>query len=273
MYILSTKHSFNVPIDAENIIPDTFADNSVNDIKKLKIWEGNREKVLGDLFIIKREKDNRNGNTSIKILGDLTKVKRIGAEMTYGEIIIEGDVGMRLGEEMRDGTITVNGNAGSWVGTMMKGGNIEITGNAGDYVGSAYRGSTAGMAGGKIIIHGNAGNEVGCFMVDGLIKIHGNVELFLGMHMSGGTIFVEGNSEGRMGAQMTRGKIVVEGKVPSVLPSFIVDAIRENVKVDKDRVKGPFYLFKGDITESWKGSLYISTAKNPHLSFYQSKIV
>ena len=273
MIILSPKHIFNVPVDAENITPDMFIGKNLDEIKLLRIYEGNRERILADIFVVEQKYDIQDDNASIQMLGDFTKVKRIGAKMSLGQIVVNGNVGMRLGEGMKGGKINVNGNADSWAGMMMKGGIIEISGNAGDYVGSSYRGSTVGMTGGKIIVNGDAGNEVGCFMNDGLINIKGKVMDFVGIHMRGGTILVEGDAGTRAGAEMMGGKIVILGKVPSILPSIIVDEFRKSVKVYKDRIEGPFYLFKGDITESWNGSVYILTQKNPHLKFYDAKIV
>ena len=233
----------------------------------MKIWEGNRRRTLGELFRVEGKTSAKPKDVVIKIFGDMSRVRRIGVGMSAGGIIVEGDVGMHLGEEMTGGTITVTGNASSWAGSMMLGGTIEIKGNAGDYVGAAYRGSTRGISGGEIIIHGNAGNEVGCFMRDGTIKVGGNVGQFAGIHMRKGTIFVQGNSEGRAGAQMINGKIVVCGYIPSILPTFTIDSIRPKVKVDKEKVKGPFYRFMGDLADDGNGKLFVSQTKNPHLSF------
>lgn len=235
----------------------------------LQVWEGNRRRNLDELFKIEHKTDYASEKTAIRVSGDLSKVRRIGAKMSTGRIIIEGNVGMHLGEEIEGGVITVTGNAGSWAGGMMKGGTIEIKGDAGDYVGAAYRGSTKGMSGGTIIVYGNAGNEVGYFMRNGLIKVYGNVGQFAGIHMGKGTIFVQGDSEGRAGAQMRKGKIVVCGNIPSILPTFTVESIKPKVKIDEEKVAGPFYLFAGDIAEGGEGKLYVSQKQNQHLSFYE----
>jgi len=266
---LHPKRLFKIPIDAECINPDVFAEKSAKEIATLQIWEGNRKRTLGDLFKIKHETDSSSEKPTIRICGDVGKVRKIGAKMSMGNIIIEGDAGMHLGEEMNGGVITVTGNADSWTGAMMKKGTIEIKGNAGDYIGASYRGSTRGMSGGKIIIHGNAGNEVGCFMRKGLIRVHGNTGQFTGIHMRKGTIFLEGNSEGRAGAQMIKGKIVVCGRVPSILPTFTIESVKPKVKVNDEKVKGPFYMFVGDLAEGGEGKLYVSQKQNPHLSFYE----
>lgn len=271
MITLSPKYIFSVPVDAENITPNAFLGKSVGEISSLPVWDGNHRKALGELFKIEYGESNEEDAT-IRMIGDFVKVKRIGARMSRGLIVVEGSVGMRLGEDMRGGEITIKGDVGSWVGMMMKGGKIEVNGNAGDYIGSSYRGSTEGMKGGTIIVRGNVGVEAGCYMNGGLIRIGGKAEQFVGMHMRGGTIFVEGDVGERVGAEMVDGSIVVLGQVPSVLPSFIVDGIRPRARVGEERVNGPFYLFKGDVTESWNGSFYVSVEKNPHLKVYESKI-
>jgi formylmethanofuran dehydrogenase subunit C len=240
----------------------------------MKIWEGNKIRTLGDLFKIESEVKVQSKELTIHFFGDVSKVRRIGTGMSTGRIIINGDVGMHLGEEMRGGTITVTGNAGSWAGCMMKKGTIEIKGDAGDYLGGTYRGANVkGMNGGTIIVHGNTGNEVGCFMRKGLIKIHGKVGQFTGVHMRGGTIFIQGNAGKRTGAEMLGGKIVICGYTPSILPSFTIDSIRSSVKVDKEKVVDSFYRFIGDIADLGDGKLFVSTTQNPHLTFYESKIV
>ena len=260
---------FKVPVDAECISPDVFAEKSVNEIAVLQIWEGNRKRNLGDLFKIEQEASTSSEEATIRISGDVSKVRRIGAKMSMGRIIVEGDAGMHLGEEMKGGKITVTGNAASWAGFMMKNGTIEIRVDAGDYIGAAYRGSTEGMGGGEIIIRGNAGSEVGCFMRRGIIKVYGNVGKFAGIHMRNGTIFVQGNSEGRAGAEMTDGKIIVCGYIPSILPTFTIDSIKPKVKINKEEVKGSFYRFIGDLADNGNGKLFVSQTKNLHLSFYE----
>jgi len=260
---------FKAPVEAECISPDVFAEKSARDIATLQIWEGNRKRTLGDLFKIKHESDSSSENVAIRICGDVSKIRKIGAKMSMGTIVVEGDVGMHLGEEMNGGVITVMGNADSWAGSMMKKGTIEIKGNAGDYIGASYRGSTQGMSGGKIVIHGDAGNEVGCFMRKGLIKVHRSTGQFTGIHMRKGTILVEGSSEGRAGAQMIGGKIVMCGRVPSILPTFTIEGVKSKVKVNDERVEGPFYMFVGDLADGGEGKLYVSQKQNPHLSFYE----
>ena len=174
MISLTPKYNFKFPVEGKNISPDVFKGKSVKEIESLEMWEGNRKLTVGELFEIS-DVGVSSDDFTIKIEGNIGSVRNVGADMSMGNIIVDGDVGMHLGEAMSGGMITVSGNAGSWVGSRMKGGTIEIKGNAGDYIGAAYRGSTDGMSGGTIIIHGDAGHEVGCFMKGGLIKILGKL--------------------------------------------------------------------------------------------------
>jgi formylmethanofuran dehydrogenase subunit C len=265
---LTPKCVFKFPIEGKNISPDVFAKKSAKEIAALEMWEGNRKVTMGDLFDIKVDSSSLE-EVSIKIEGNVGTVRNIGFRMSTGEVIVDGNVGMHLGEEMKEGSIVASGNAGSWAGSQMKGGTIEIKGNAGNYIGSAYRGSTKGMKGGRIIIHGNAGHEVGCYMNNGFIKILGDVGIFVGIHMVNGTIFVQGTSQGRAGAQMTNGKIVLAGHSEDLMPTFTIEDIKAKVKVDGEKIEGPFYKFTGDLADNGKGKLFVNQAKNSYLKVYE----
>ena len=262
---------FRFPVTAECINPDVFQGKTREEIEELKIWEGKKQKKLGEIFKVEESKaENFSEKEAITIKGDVSKVRRIGVGMKSGEITIHGNVGMHLGEEMKHGKITVHGNVSGWAGSMMKGGTIEIHGNAGDYLSAPYRGSSEGMHGGKIIVYGNVGNEAGAHIRKGIIKIYGNVGQFAGLRMHDGTIYVQKDSEGRVGACMTGGKIVVGGFLESVLPTFTVDSVKEKVKIEEgETVEGPFYLFLGDLVENGNGKLYVFKEKNPHLNHYE----
>ena len=241
----------------------------MKEIMELEVWEGNRKKTLGELFEIQGETEDSPENITLQINGDLRKVRMIGANMTGGKIIIKGDVGMHLGEKMEGGEIIVDGDADSWTGSMMTGGRIEVKGSAGDYLGAPYRGSRNGMKGGAIIVHGDVGNEAGCFMRGGVIKVYGNARDFVGIHMNDGEILIMGDCQDRPGAEMLDGKIVICGHVSSILPTFTIEEIRKSVKIDGEKIKGPFYRFTGDIADQGKGKLYVSKERNPHLKFYE----
>ncbi len=267
MIVLTPLKKFTFPVTAECINPDIFQGKDSAEIANLTVFEGNKSRRLSDLFKIRED----NAEATITINGDVSKVRKIGAGMKTGEIVINGNVGMHLGEKMAGGKITVNGDACQWAGASMKKGLIEIHGNAGDYLASPYRGSTEGMKGGKIIVDGDVGSDSGAYLHGGLIKIKGdNVGQFLGYHMSNGTIHVEKNATTRAGTNMTGGKIIISGRVEEVMPSFTIDSVKTKVKVDDtESAAGPFYVFLGDLAERGTGKLFVSKANNPHLKTYE----
>lgn len=261
---------FRLPVVAECINPDVFQGKKPAEIEGLKLWEGNKQRRLGELFKVETAQTEASKNTVIAIEGNVSRVRYIGAGMRNGEIIIKGDAGMHLGEQMKGGKITVHGNVLGWAGSMMKGGTIEIHGNAGDYLGAPYRGSTEGMKGGKIVVHGNVGREAGAHMHKGIIKVYGNAGQFVGFRMHGGTIYVQRDCEARAGACMVEGTIVVGGHIDSVMPTFTIEGIKKKVKIEEGEVvEAPFYLFLGDLTEDGRGKLYVARDNNPHLRHYE----
>ncbi len=264
MIILTPIKKFQFPIQAENVNPDVFQGKSVEEIASLPVWEGNKQRKLGDLFRIEEASAEA---PSITINGDVSEVRRVGQGMKTGEIVINGNAGMHLGEKMAGGKIIVNGTASGWTGSSMKNGIIEIHGDAGDYLASPYRGSSEGMRGGRIIVNGNVGSDSGCYLRGGVIIIKGNAGPFLGFHISKGAIYVEKNAGPRLGANMTGGKIVVSGVVEDLMPTFTVNNMKKKAKVDDNlKVEGPFYVFLGDLAEHGNGKLFISKPKNPQLS-------
>ncbi|MEM2103570.1 MAG: formylmethanofuran dehydrogenase subunit C [Candidatus Bathyarchaeia archaeon] len=262
---------FKLPVIAECIRPDVFQGKNQNEIEQLELWEGNKQKKLGDLFKVElAEVENSQKTMVITILGDVSRVRKIGSCMKNGEIVVKGNAGMHLGEEMEGGKITVHGNVLGWAGSMMKGGTIEINGYAGDYLGAPYRGSTEGMRGGRIIVYGNAGREAGAHMRKGLIKIYGCTGQFAGFRMRGGTIYIQKDCEARAGACMVDGTIVIGGCLESILPTFTIEGLRKRVKIEEgETVETPFYLFLGDLAENGHGRLFVAKEPNPHLSSYE----
>ncbi len=263
------KKDFKIPVYADSLSPDIFEGKTIEQISELTLWEGNKARDLDDLFRVSLESVSALNTVTIRIVGNLSKIRMIGAGMSRGKVLLEGDVGMHLGENMNGGEIKVVGNVDSWVGGAMKGGRIEVTGSAADYVGGPYRGSQDGMEGGEIVIHGDAGNEVGCSMSGGLIKISGRTGSFAGKDMREGIIWVEGDNAGRVGAGMKKGKIVIRGHVGSVLPTFTLEGVKSKVSIGAEKIDGPFYLFIGDVVEKGKGQLFISKAQNAYLSSYE----
>ncbi len=268
MIVLSILRELQLPVTAECLTPDNLQGKTIEEIAALEVWEGNKQKKLGDIFKVEQTPEE---NPSITINGDAAEVRRVGSGMKQGEIVINGNIGMHLGEKMSGGKITVNGNAGQWAGSEMKGGLVEIHGNGSDYLASPYRGSDTGMKGGKIVVDGNVGSDSCCYLKGGVVKIHGDAGPFLGFRMKDGAVYVEKNCAPRVGANMSGGKIIVSGRLEEPLPTFSIDSVKPKVKLDDtETVQGPFYVFIGDLAENnTSGKLFISKTNNPHLNQFE----
>jgi len=204
---LELNRSSDVPLEVEGITPASVRALSLDEIRQLPIFQGNRRVPLGEFFAASGDA----ADEQIVWSGDLSGVHWIGAKMTRGSIRVSGTAGRHLGSQMRGGEIDVEGDAGDWVGAELAGGLIRVRGDAGHLVGSAYRGSARGMTGGVILVHGNAGNEIGHSMRRGLLAVGGDAADLIGFNMLAGTILVFGNVGIRHGAGMRRGTIGLMG--------------------------------------------------------------
>ena len=264
---ITPAREFRIPVTAECVCPDFVAGKSLREIELTEIWEGNRRVRFGSLFKVLGDTGSTPNDCTIRVIGKVRAVRRIGYEMSGGSILIEGDAGMYLGERMRGGSIIAAGNAESWLGTKMRDGLIEVKGNAGDSIGGSVRGGTRGMRGGTIVVHGDCGTEAGAWMRGGMIRIKGNCGIYAGIHMKNGTILVEGDATGRIGAQMTGGKIITLGNAGNVLPSFQSEEVREKAKSGDEKIPGPFYVFSGDVNEEGRGQLFLRVSSNSDLKW------
>jgi formylmethanofuran dehydrogenase subunit C len=265
MTTLTLKLQPEAPLEAEAITPDNFLGKPAAVIAGLQVMHGNEPALLGDFFHV-----DGDGTEEIVLFGDLSRVKSVGAGMTKGTVIIQGDAGMHLGAGMRGGEIKGYGNAGDWAGAEMAGGKIYVRGNAGHGLGGAYRGSRRGMNRGMIIVEGNAGNEVGALMRRGLIVVAGNAGDFAGAFMIAGSIIVFGKLGLRAGAGLLRGSIV-SFQPAELLPTYRYDCSyrpeflklifqelrREGLRMPDDCATGVYKRYSGDINRSGKGEILI----------------
>jgi formylmethanofuran dehydrogenase subunit C len=262
---LTMQNPPEVPLEADALSPERFEGMSAAQAAAVAVLYGNRRAQLGDFFAVEGESDSE-----LHLLGDCTRVKRIGAGMTRGRIVIEGDVGMHLGAAMSGGAIIVRGNAHDSVGLEMLGGQIVIMGNAGHLVGSTIRGGRVGIRGGEIIVHGNVGNETGSGMRRGLIAVGGNAGDFTGANMLAGTIVVLGELGWRSGAGMKRGSIVSTHSA-DLLPTFsyactyrpvmlrlVLAHLRERgLAVTDAHLSGRYRRWSGDAVEANRGEILL----------------
>jgi len=121
----------------------------------------------------------------------------LGAFLSAGTIIVNGNVQDGCGNTMNGGRIIVNGNAGDILGHSMKGGEIYVKKNAGYRIGihmKAYENDFP-----VVVIGGSCGAFLGEYQAGGMIivlKIFDNPfvdTFFTGTGMHGGKIFIRGS--------------------------------------------------------------------------------
>src|SRR4051794_24276467 len=125
MLTLTLREEPVVPLDAEVLSPDRLADASREEIEALPVWHGNERTRVGEFFSVSGAGDD------VRLEGDLSRVKFVGAGMTAGRLTVAGDVGMHAGAGMRGGELHVEGDAGDWAGAGMRGGRLVVRGSAG----------------------------------------------------------------------------------------------------------------------------------------------
>jgi formylmethanofuran dehydrogenase subunit C len=271
---LKPKDTPSIPVEAETISPDSIAGKGLLEIEGLPLHVGNMTHSLGEYFEVEGEIAETAAEQRIIVEGFVPWVKYIGANMTGGCIVVEGDVGMHVGSQMAGGEIAIHGSASDWAGAEMRGGLLRIGGDAGDLLGAAYRGSSEGMTGGCIVVESGAGVEMGSFMRRGMIVVLGGVGPFAGVHMTGGEIFIFGRAARRLGAEMkgNGGVIVCLGEVEALLPTFVYDAtyrptfLKLYLKEFRDELgiqaaekflEAPFRRYRGDIAVGGNGEILI----------------
>ena len=261
--VLTPKGDIDIMVEAEVITPDAFANKKPAELEQLIVWQGPRELPLSEFFDVEGSGSSAQ-DTTIIIEDDVPRVKRIGAGMSAGRIVVEGSAGMHVGSEMLGGDILVKGDAGSWAGMEMKGGMLHILGNASDHVGCAYRGSWHGMTGGRILIEGSARSQLGGGMSGGEIVVNKSVENFCAIRQSAGSIVVRGDAVRGVGAEMTGGTVVVCGHVFQPLPGFEYGGTESDLKLGDTECLGEFLKFAGDyaVSARAKGTLYVASELN-----------
>lgn len=266
MSLTLTLHTTpQVPLEVEGLLPEALDGQDAAQVAALPILHGNEKVAVGDFF-----QATGKANGELRLEGDLSRVKLIGAGMSRGKITVEGNAGLHLGAGMRGGEIIVNGNAGDWVGPEMTGGSITVRGNAGHMVGSVHRGGSVGMRGGEIIVHGSVGNETGNGMRNGLIVVGRDSGDFTGVSMNAGTVIVLGKLGWRSGAGMKRGSIASLHEA-ELLPTFSYACsyrpvflrlyllyLREHgLPVEETSIAGEYRRYSGDSVELNRGEILL----------------
>jgi formylmethanofuran dehydrogenase subunit C len=206
---------------------------------------------LGDLFNLKGSPEGR-----IRFSGDLEQVDRLGAGLSQGEVVVEGNVGREAG-------------------LALAGGSLDITGNAGPRAGAAPPGFKRGMTGGELIVRGSAGPEGGAGMRRGLLVIAKSSGDRTGLGMIAGNVVVFGSAGPDTGLWSKRGSVVALGKItppptysyvctyqPTVLRLILTRlSVRFGIVVQRKHLTGLYRRYSGDMAELGKGEILEWTAK------------
>jgi formylmethanofuran dehydrogenase subunit C len=261
---LTLREEPAVPLEAEALCPDRLAGASREEIQSLPVWHGNERTRVGEFFAVSGAGDD------VRLEGDLSRVKFVGAGMTEGRLTVAGDVGMHAGAGMRGGELHVAGDAGDWAGAGMRGGTLVVRGSAGRQLGGAYPGERAGMRGGEIVVHGDAGAQAGAGVRRGLIAVAGRVGDAAGLRMLAGTIVALGGLGPRAGAGMRRGSIVTMAPA-TPLATFVFSCIYRppflrlylrrlralGLAVSDEQLEGRYARWSGDGLELRRGEILI----------------
>jgi formylmethanofuran dehydrogenase subunit C len=261
---LTLREQPAVPLDAEALSPDRLAASSRDEIAALPVWHGNERTRVGEFFDVSGSGDD------VRLEGDLSRVKFVGAGMTTGRLTVAGGVGMHAGMGMRGGELHVEGDAGDWAGAGMHGGRLVVRGSAGRQLGGVYAGERAGMRGGEIVVHGDAGAQAGAGLRRGLIAVAGRLGEAAGLRMLAGTIVALGGVGVRAGAGMRRGSIVTMAHATplatfvyscSYRPSFLALYLRRlralGLDVSDEQLGGRYARWCGDGLELRRGEILI----------------
>lgn len=212
--ILTVRDPAGPPIDMAGVLPQRLAADDPGPT----VVRGRERHRLDALF------DIRDGGPagSLILRPGGAVLDAVGAGMTEGEILVEGDCGAYAGRAMHGGTLIVEGSCGAFAAAAMQGGRMEVAGDVGDFPGAPLAGGTRGMSGGSVFVGGSAGDRAGERMRRGLIVVQGRAGALCGARMIAGTIVVGGGCGPDPGAAMRRGTILL-GRAPAAAPAGFVD--------------------------------------------------
>ncbi len=201
-------------LDLSPLIPERLARMEASAIDRIELGSARASVRVGDVFRLQTGEASR-----VTIEGGSERFDFLGAEMSSGEVLLDGEAGYAAGRRMAGGRLEIRGDAGGWAGSGLRGGTVEIWGDAGAMLGAPFAGERAGMAGGTLIVRGGAGERAGDRMRRGLIIIEGAAGVCVGSRMLAGTLVVCGAAGAMPGYLMRRGTLLLGLAAP--LPTFV----------------------------------------------------
>lgn len=200
-------------IDLTGIAPRAAAAQDADALRRTVVATGARPLTIGDVYFVSGSPGDR-----IEIESS-ARVDGLGAGMSGGTMIVEGDAGADTARGMRNGRLDIRGSAGTHLASGMTGGLVVVAGDAGDLVGAARPGERFGMSGGTVVVEGSSGARTGDRMRRGTIVIRGMAGAAAGSRMMGGTIWTVGGFGAGPGPLLRRGTLIGPS-VAHLLPTF-----------------------------------------------------
>jgi len=263
--VLTLRNAPATRFDASPLVPHRLAGRNADDVRRILLWsEGGESVETGDLFDVTGPPGE-----SLRFVGDLSMLDRLGFAMSAGVLRIEGPAGRAVGQRMTAGIIEVAGDADDGVGMEMSGGQIVVRGSVGRGTGAAVPGSKRGMTGGEIVVFGDAGTETGACMRRGIIAVAGNIGPDAGRAAIAGTIVASGRCEPPSGRWIKRASLIALGDVtipPAFLysctfrPSYVAVLLTHlrrayGFPVNHEHVSGRYRQYRGDMAELGRGEI------------------
>jgi formylmethanofuran dehydrogenase subunit C len=209
------KAKLDQRLDLSPLIPSRLKDLKSKEIEALPIGTTRITLNVGDVFKVKGADASK-----IRFAGTDARCDKIGADLSEGEIAVDGDAGAYLGAGMKRGRIEVKGDAGALAGASMAGGSIAVAGDAGERAAGILVGETMGMKGGVLRIGGKAGPMLGERMRRGLIIVEGDAGDYAGGRMIAGTILFKRRVGRNAGYGLRRGSLIFVEAPKDLLPTF-----------------------------------------------------
>lgn len=253
-------------LDLSPLTPDRLAGLETATIEAITLHTTRQAVTVGDVFRV-----HPGDAGTIVIEGGSARFDRIGAAMSQGSLLVEGDAGQQAGRLMTGGRLTIRGHAGDRAASGLQGGVLEINGDAGDFLAGPLAGERTGMRGGVLLVRGRAGTRAGDRLRRGLVIVEGDAGEYAGSAMVAGTLVVCGAAGALPGILMRRGTIVL-GQTSVLAPSFIAAARADLVFTALlARAVAPFSAraaacvlaaggrYLGDMATLGKGEIFVST--------------
>lgn len=264
---LTLRVTPSVALEAPCVRPDVLASLSAAEIARLPVEHGKQLAALGDFFDVRGERSDR-----VRVEGDVGRVKRLGAAMAGGTLVIAGPAGRHAGAGMSGGRLVIEGDADDFTGLGMRGGVLEVHGHAAAAFCGAAPGSARGMTGGLALVRGCVGARVGERLRRGVIAVAGSAGPYAGAHMVAGTLLVGEALAPGAGVGLKRGTILAGGAL-ELLPTFryactyrpgFVDLLLGSLKRHAFEAgpfaTGAFQRYTGDCADLGRGEILQWTA-------------